>query len=71
MSKFELCEKFGLTIIFGLLLTHTDLAFSSQSNRPKIEIQKPIAVNIQAYKSALKHRTKLLLVATNLSQSIQ
>ncbi|WP_310484659.1 hypothetical protein [Chamaesiphon sp. VAR_48_metabat_403] len=51
MSKFELCEKFGLTIIFGLLLTHTDLAFSSQSNRPKVEIQKPIVANIQAQNS--------------------
>jgi hypothetical protein len=51
MSKFELCEKIGLTVIFSLLLTHTDLAFSSQSNRPKVEIQKPIELHRQAQNS--------------------
>ena len=48
MNKFELCEKIGLTLIFSLLLTHSDLAFSSQSTRPQIESKKPIEVKIQA-----------------------
>jgi hypothetical protein len=51
MNKFEFCEKIGLTIIFSLLLTHSDLAFSSQSVRPQIESKKPIEVNIQAQNS--------------------
>jgi hypothetical protein len=46
MNKFELCEKIGLTLIFSLLLTHSDLAFSSQSTRPQIESKKAIEVNI-------------------------
>lgn len=51
MNKIELCEKIGLTVIFSLLLTHSDLAFSSQSTRPQIESKKPIEVKIQAQTS--------------------
>lgn len=51
MNKIELCEKIGLTLIFSLLLTHSDLAFSSQSVRPQIESKKPIEVKIQAQNS--------------------
>lgn len=51
MNKFELCEKIGLTVIFGLLLTHSDLAFSSQSSLPQIESVKLSAVNSQAQNS--------------------
>jgi hypothetical protein len=51
MNKFELCEKIGLTVIFSLLLTHSDLAFSSQSNRPQIESKKLIELYRQAQTS--------------------
>ncbi len=51
MNKFELCEKIGLTVIFSLLLTHSDLAFSSQAARLQIDRKKPIEVKIQAQNS--------------------
>jgi hypothetical protein len=51
MSKFELCEKIGLTVIFSFLLTHSNLAISSPSNRSDRDPQISREVNKHAQKS--------------------